>query len=505
MRSFLGLVRYIATFLPALAEYTAILSPLTSKECQADFPYWTDCHQRAFDAIKALVVSRECLTVIDHDEPGNNKIFVTTDASDLRTGAVLSWGETWESARPVAYDSMQLNSAQKNYPVHEKELLAVVRALKKWRTDLLGSPVLVYTDHRTLENFGSQKDLSRRQARWQEFMSDFDLTFVYVKGEDNSVADALSRLPADDSPIEDETYEPGNNAVWQNWVKGNVGVNATLSIAADSQFLNDIRSGYTTDSFCKQFAEGLTSVPGIRSVDGLWYVGDRLLIPRSGTCREDLFRLAHDALGHFGADKAYATLKDHYYWPNMRRDLVRSYIPGCAECQRNKSATVKPAGPLHPLPIPDGRGTSVALDFVGPLPKDEGFDCILSITDRLGSDIQIVPTTVDITAEQLAVLFFNNWYCENGLPDEFICDRDKLFVSKFWKALHKLTGVHLKMSSAYHPESDGSSERSNKTIVQAIRYHVQRDQKGWVRCLPLLRFQMMNSINASTGFSGFQL
>jgi RNase H-like domain found in reverse transcriptase len=87
---------------------------------------------------------------------------------------------------------MQLNAAQKNYLVHEKELLAVIRALRKWRADLLGSPILIYTDHRTLENFNSQKELSRRQARWQEYMSDFDLTFVYVKGEDNSVADALS-------------------------------------------------------------------------------------------------------------------------------------------------------------------------------------------------------------------------------------------------------------------------------------------------------------------------
>jgi Integrase zinc binding domain len=258
-----------------------------------------------------------------------------------------------------------------------------------------------------------------------------------------------------------------------------VGVNATLTLAADSQFLNDIRAGYKADSFCKQFMEGQTSVLGVRSVDGLWCVGDRLLIPRSGTCREDLFRLAHDALGHFGADKAYATLRDYYYWPNMRRDLVRSYIPGCADCQRNKSSMVKPAGPLHPLPIPDGRGSSVALDFIGPLPKDEeGFDCILSMTDRLGSDIRIIPTTVDINAEQLAMLFFNNWYCENGLPDEFVCDRDKLFVSKFRKALHKLTGVHLKMSSAYHPESDGSSERSNKNDCTSDQIPCPTGSKG---------------------------
>jgi YD repeat-containing protein len=118
-------------------------------------------HQNAFEAIKALVVSRECLTMIDHTNPGDNKIFVTCDASDRRTGAVLSWGPTWETARPVAFDSMQLRDAQKNYPVHEKEMLVIVRAVKKWQSDLLGSQFIVYTDHRTLENFDTQKDLSQ--------------------------------------------------------------------------------------------------------------------------------------------------------------------------------------------------------------------------------------------------------------------------------------------------------------------------------------------------------
>jgi hypothetical protein len=145
------------------------------------------------------------------------------------------------------------------------------------------------------------------------------------------------------------------------------------------------------------------------------------------------------------------------------------------------------------------------MDFIGLLPLDEGFDCILSMTDRLGSDIRIVPTQINITAEDLALLFFNHWYCENGLPKEIVSDRDKLFLSKFWHALHKLTGVKLKLSSAYHPETDGSSERTNKTINQCIRYHVRRNQTGWVRALPRVRFDIMNSVNASTGFSNFQI
>ena len=126
VRAFLGLVRYITVYLHKLAEYTAVLSPLTSKEADKNFPVWSEEHQTVFEAVKGLVVGRECLTVIDHVNPGENKIFVTTDASDLRTGAILSWGPTWESARPVAFNSMQLNEAQKRYPVYEKELLAIV-------------------------------------------------------------------------------------------------------------------------------------------------------------------------------------------------------------------------------------------------------------------------------------------------------------------------------------------------------------------------------------------
>jgi len=145
------------------------------------------------------------------------------------------------------------------------------------------------------------------------------------------------------------------------------------------------------------------------------------------------------------------------------------------------------------------------MDFIGPLPTDIGFDTILSITDRLNSDICIVPTTANITADELAILFFDHWYCENGLPSNIVSNRDKIFTSHFRKALTKLTGVSLKMSSAYHPETDGSSERSNTTINQSICYYVQRNQKGWVHALPHIRFCLMNTINASTNFSPFQL
>jgi hypothetical protein len=160
VRSFLGLVQYISLFLPKLADFTCILTPLTTKEARRNFPVWTDEHQNAFDVIKALVVSRECLTTIDHTNMGDNKVFVTCDASDWHTGATLSVGTSWELARPVAFDSMQLKGPEKNYPVHEKELLSIICALKKWRSDLLGIPITVYTNHRTLENFNTRRDVN---------------------------------------------------------------------------------------------------------------------------------------------------------------------------------------------------------------------------------------------------------------------------------------------------------------------------------------------------------
>lgn len=142
----------------------------------------------------------------------------------------------------------------------------------------------------------------------------------------------------------------------------------------------------------------------------------------------------------------------------MQWDLKIAYIPGCIDCQMNKSRTTKPAGPLHPLSIPDECGDSVTINFIGPLPVNEGFDMICSMSDCLGSDIQLVPTISTLTVNGMALLFFNQWYCENGLPLTIICDHDKLFMSQFWKALHKLIGVSVKMSSAYHPETNGSSE-----------------------------------------------
>lgn len=303
VRSFLGLVRYLADFLPMLAEYTGILTELTTNNTEKRFPAWTDRYQLAFGAIKSIVVSHECLTTIDLSKLPEYKIFVTMDASDKRSGAVLSFRKSWLSARPVVFDSMTFKGAELNYPVHEKELLAIIRALKKWRMDLLGSPFFIYTDHKTLENFNTQKDLSHRQARWMELMSQYDAKIMYIKGDDNSVADTLSRLPCEDATNEAEctarhpysycdeehpfivcissgfAHMPWEAATSLADGPEIFSVNATLNISADKQLLQQIRDGYALDPWCKKLPAATPSWPALQLKDGLWYVGDRLIIP----------------------------------------------------------------------------------------------------------------------------------------------------------------------------------------------------------------------------------
>jgi RNase H-like domain found in reverse transcriptase len=161
----------MSAFLLDLARHTGVLTALTTKAAKKNFPSWTDEHQQAFNSIKKIMTSWDCLTMINFDTMPENKIYVTTDASDTCSRALLSFRPTWEKAHPVAFDLMTFKGAKLNYPVHKKELLAVIQALKKWRSDLVGSPFFVFTDHKTLKNFNTQKDLSWRQARWMEFLS----------------------------------------------------------------------------------------------------------------------------------------------------------------------------------------------------------------------------------------------------------------------------------------------------------------------------------------------
>jgi transposase InsO family protein len=200
-----------------------------------------------------------------------------------------------------------------------------------------------------------------------------------------------------------------------------------------------------------------------------------------------------------------ATLHRSFYWPRMATD-VADYVRSCPVCQANKSTTQAPIGLLQSLPIPTAPWESISLDFSF-LPKcTAGFDTIVVFVDRLTKMVKIAPTVSTLTAVDAAELYITTCFRHGyGLPTSLVSDRDVRFTGKFWRALHKKLGTRLCLSSSYHPQTDGQTERANKTIKEVLRCFVAERQTDWHLHLPLLEFALNNSVSPSTGFSPFFL
>ncbi|GAA5994209.1 hypothetical protein JCM11641_002880 [Rhodosporidiobolus odoratus] len=487
LRGFLGLVQYMRKFIVGLAQHTALLTPLTQKALGDITGLWGEKEQRAFEEIRRVVTSLPVLRPVDHSE-GAEPIWIMTDASNVGVGAVLLQGADWKTAHPCSYYSRQYIPAERNYPTHEQEILAIVAALKAWRIELLGEKLTVLTDHDTLRHFRTQPDLSKRQARWSETLADYDFETIYVPGERNTVADGLSRFPC----AEDQK-EPG------------LAVMGVSEVSLSKAVLDSIRVGYTKDSECERMAAvGKTSTL-FREEEGLLYTDDgRLVVPMHAKLRETLRHDAHDAAGHLGALKTYEALSRSFYWPGMSREVKR-YCKSCDLCQRMKADTQKSQGAPHPLPVPPSLFTDVALDFVGPLPKSHGHDYLLTISDRLSGYVRLIPCSTKDDARTVASLFFEHWVCLIGQPARIVSDRDRLCTSRFWKSLQRVMGTKLQMSTSFHPETDGRSERTNKTVVQVLRGMVSRRQTVWASHLALTEYSLNCAVNVSTGKAPFEL
>ncbi|GAA5918690.1 hypothetical protein JCM5296_000410 [Sporobolomyces johnsonii] len=477
VRGFLGLVQYLRKFIPALAEHTAVLTPLTRKGLTGVEHLWRDREERAFVAIKDTVTSLPVLRPVDQDS--KETIWLMTDASKVGVGAVLLQGEDWKTASPCGFYSRQYIAAEKNYPTHEQELLAIIAALKAWRIDLLGVHFRVLTDHDTLKHFQTQPTLSKRQARWTEVLADYDFELSYIPGKENAVADSLSRFSFS------ETIAP-------------VAVCGISEVSISTDVVRRMKDGYGEDSFCAQVRRNLGSSAEFSEQDGLlFFEGQRLVVPKDTELREALLHDAHDALGHLGPKKTLASLSASFFWPRMSHDVL-TYVASCDGCQRHKSRTTKRAGQLRSLPVPEKAFTDVALDFVGPLPPSEGKDMLLVVTDRLTGYARLLPCRAKDRAKDIAELVWRGWFCLFGLPKRLVSDRDK-------RSLHNRLGLQLQMSTVFHPETDGRSERSNKTAIQVLRQFVARHQKDWVSFLATTEYAMNTAVNDSTGKSPFEL
>lgn len=468
VRSFLGLVGFYRRF---IKKFSFIAAPLTDLTKASRTWSWSDDHRIAFEHLKQSLISAPVLIVPDMTKP----FHVFADASQFAIGAVLMQ-DHGHGLQPCAFESRKLTPAEQNYPIHEIELLAVVNALKVWRCYLEGSTFFTNTDHESLKYLMTQPHLSRRQARWVEFLQQFDTSIKYMPGPTNP-ADALSRRP-------------------------DLALNAVTTIQVVSDFLTQVKDGYHADPAFQD-----PHAVAYQLYDGLYYHQSRLVIPNAHGLRELLLHEHHDSTtaGHLGADKTLASLRRLFYWPGMEAS-VRLYVTTCASCQFNKPSHALKAGKLQPLPIPSAPWQSVSLDFITDLPTTAaGFDSILTFVDRFTKQCHFIPTNKSVGVVDTANLFIREIYRLHGLPTSIVSDRDPRFTSHFWQTIFKHLGTKLNISTSYHPQTDGQSERANRTIEEMLRHFVHPLHDDWDQYLPVLEFAYNNSVNPSTKHTPFFL
>lgn len=582
VQRFLGLVQYLAHFMPDVSAFTGPLSSMTRNGHAFE---WRPLHQRCFDSIKQLACKAPILKPIDpaKDEP----IWVICDASTSGVGAVYGQGPDWTNCRPAGFMSRKFTDAQHAYRVFELETLAILEALIKWEDKLLGRKITIVTDHKALEFFQTQARLSNRQTRWMEFMARFNYTIQYVKGSSNRVADSLSRYyssdedgdlhPADDYVSVDHRLDPAGEDLPLHRMEelrsmrpartpgartlparglisraeleerhqearelarhSPTASAATLPSPPDdgddplalvpddavrpldevlrtnADFLRDVRAGYGQDTTFSKIIAAPDQHKNYRVEDGLLYTKNRmgqavLCIPRTKTGRKALIDVvitqAHSLLGHFGFRKTGDYVRRWYWWPTLGRD-VEAYCDSCGICQTTKPSNQLPPGLLHSLPIPTRPWGSIAMDFIGPFPRSGDFDYLWVVICRLTSMVHLVPVQTTIRASELAVLFIREVVRLHGLPDSIVSDRDAKFTSRFWRDVHRILGVRMLMSTAFHPQTDGATERANRSIGQILRAVVTPDQTDWVDQVPLVEFALNSSVSRSTGFAPFEL
>lgn len=449
LMSFLGFANYYRKFIPNFSKLGVPLFGLLKKNT----PFiWDTPQQSAFETLKAQFISGPVLKHVESHLP----FLVETDASDYAIGAVLSQFPSSDtsdpsSTRPVAFFSKRLLPAEVNYSVHDKELFAIVSALQHWRHYLLGSPtpILVLSDHRNLEYFRNKPILRPRHARWQTFLSDFDFRLVYRPGSANSAADALSRLDPPASKEGCDFVSPLSN---ENWAQ----IQSVTLVSDPDQRLQIIES-------------------------------------------------RHDSplAGHFGFHKTYSLIKKEFTWKNMRSD-IKNYVTSCRICQLNKTIHKNQTFPVMPIPPPDSPWTIIGIDFITKLPISKGFDSIFVVIDHFTKMAHFLPCKEAITASETAELFFKNIVKLHGLPVKIISDRGPQFISKFWNSLFEYAGVKISLTSAFNPQSNGQTERTNQTIESYLRCYLNFQQDNWVDLLSSAEFAFNNSISATTGFTPFE-
>jgi len=472
----------------------------------------------------------------------------TMEKEGLNTEDILHGRYNRKLEHPVTYISKQLNKHEVHYWPTELEIAGIVWTVQKLRHLIEGfAPTKIFTDHnaaadilssRTLKTTSSVR-MNLRLIRASQFISQYpNIRIVHRPGKDHVNADALSRLvqlrTKHENPREDEG--------------GVYGFLTTTVVGVSMTTLRLLEEGYTKDRHLSLIYDAIRSKMKIKddyaatelpkdamipykefqridklTPDEIEYNGfqgrflkghillymtdpldkhPRLCIPES--CHQTFFEAAHDKNVHAGYQKAYSLLRQNYYMKNLSRAL-RSYIQSCPKCQLNNTLRHKPYGQLQPIESPHYPMQMVSIDLIVKLPETkvdtQMYDALMTTTDKLTKMVTLLLGREDWSAVQWADAFFKTYYRRWGIPQQIITDRGKVFLGEFWTALFKILRTDLLVTTAYHPQSDGQSERTNQIVEIALRHLVNNKKTDWATYLGTVEFTINNSAHSSTGVS----
>jgi transposase InsO family protein len=468
------------------------LNDLTKK----DTPFaWKEAQQTAFDTIKNRFTTAPTLAY-----PDNDRVFrLETDASNFATGAVLSIEQNgkWH---PVAFSSPSMCPEERNYPVADKEMLSVIRSLEQWRHYLEGAhhEFEIWNDHASLQWFMKHQDLNRRQARWAQYLSRFNFKWLHKAGATMGKADAISRR--EDHSIGIEKDNTGILVIppdrIRNVTEVRIATDADIIIDTIKDILYDLKEPDLIPLWKQSVLK-----------DHIFYdENGKIYVPEDQALRLDILKLHHNTpiAGHPGREKTLELVQRSYTWPGMST-FVKEYTNRCERCARMKPSNLAPPGKLRPLELPNIPWAEVTADFTTDLPLSNGFNSILVVVDQFSKEVEFIPCNKTTTALDTARLYLHNAWKNHGLPSSIVSARGPQFASQVMRDVCKRLGIQPKLSTAFHPQTDGQTERMNKDLQQYLRLFTAEQQDEWVDWLPLAQFSYNTKNQASTQKSPFEV
>ena len=494
IQSFLGLCSYYRRHIRNFAMIARPLTQLTKK----GIPFlWDREEERSFTDLKAALTSAPVLAHPNYSLP----MEIIPDACGYGIGGVLAQRIDGVE-HPVAYASRLLSASEINYSITEKECLALVWCLVKFRCFVWGCPITVVTDHQALCWLMTKRDLAGRLARWSLSLQEYEIRIVYRSGKLHDNADCLSRNPLLPAEEQQEDRCTLLGALTREHPPPTDGWDIRGEQRSDQKWLGIIN----------RLEQGMTTNPRYRLQDGRLYIQRfsegktslRLCLP--SIFRHQVLLAYHDDVlsGHMGITRTLTKISQRFYWPKMALDVYR-HVQTCQSCQGRKSVPKKkPAGKLLCIRV-DRPFEKIGMDLLGPFPLSrKGNRMIIVVVDYLTKwvELRALPTG---KAVDVAEFFVSQIFLRHGAPQQVITDRGKCFLAELTQAVLKKLQTNHKTTSAYHPQANGQVERMNHTLADMLSMYVSSHHRDWDETLPYVCFAYNTARQESTGFSPFFL